>query len=46
MEVTFYLVGNLKKPFYYRDPPWGILIHGDFRPMGYKLSPCGSHWLR
>ena len=20
-------------------------IHADFRPMGYKLSPCGSRWL-
>ena len=23
---------------------WGISIHADFRPMGFKLSPCGSRW--
>ena len=24
------------------NPPWGILILGDFRPIGYKLSCWGS----
>ena len=24
---------------------WGISIHADSRPMGYKLSYCGSHCL-
>ena len=26
----------------YWDPPWRISILADFRPMGYKLSCCGS----
>ena len=28
------------------DPPWGISILADFRPMGYKLSCCDSLWSR
>ena len=31
---------------YVWDPPWGISILADFRPMEYKLSCCGSLWSR
>ena len=39
MEETFYKEGNLKKN-HYRVPPWGILIHADFRPMGISFHPA------
>ena len=43
--MTVKLLLLFEKTMYW-DPMWGISILADLRPMGNKLSCCGSLWSR